>query len=222
MQPIVNVVTVIGLPKDTDFNQWLESFWARPGMPKLGGRKWSELDPEISKVRSHQVFEDVSFPEFVITFKHVLWDELIEYSKTEGKGLVFHLLWEYTECENKYGVATFGNGEVWDQWSNSGGSEIHLAPIRDPLPDFLVAHAGLSLAQLAKYRLQKASEVVSKIGGILQDIIGDESFPTRDLEKTKSAIQKLTALAEQMKAVIDPLDFNGVILPGEAAQYSRR
>jgi hypothetical protein len=136
---------------------------------------------------------------------------------------VFHLRWYSREVEPENGVATFKNGEVLDEWVAKCPRESNLNDIVQPQPDFLVKHAGLTFAQVAKYRLQQAVEAFAELSRILNsDQFNGRNFgaansphyvPPKKTEKTRAVTESVQALTIYIEEAVSNLDFTDVILP---------
>ena len=134
MTPKNNHVTVIGLPKDTDFSRWLKRFMTFVNTPSTDPEtvKWREDCTQLgyrfsaleAEVEDPWTFGGISFPRFYITMKSTLREELLAYSaRPEAKDLVFHLAWYELEGSNVAGVETFKNGKSPDSWWSSTGRD---------------------------------------------------------------------------------------------------
>lgn len=165
-------------------------------------------------MREPWVFENISFPRFGVTCKPALTDELLKYSALpEGRGLVFHLDWSELELSTRAGAVVIKDAAIYDSYITNGGwSEVDFATLTMPVPDFLVEHAGLTLAQMVKYRIQEAAKVISVAAACLRGVIDDTSFK-RDIAKTKDMSERVQALSDTLQTAIPALDFTDVLLP---------
>jgi hypothetical protein len=186
----------------------------------IGEISWGRIEAGVP-----WTFEGISHPRFEIELRwRTLRHELLEYSKSEAaRDLVFHLRWHSREVESENGVATFKNGELLDDWAANCPRESNFNDIVQPQPDFLVKHAGLTFAQIAKYRLQQAVEVFAEVSRILNSdqysgrnfgATGSSHFvPQRNTKKTRAVTESVRALSIYVEEAVSNLDFTDVIRP---------
>jgi hypothetical protein len=115
--------------------------------------------------------------------------------------------WSELELSTRAGAVVIKDAAIYDSYITNGGwSEVDFATLTMPVPDFLVEHAGLTLAQMVKYRIQEAAKVISVAAACLRGVIDDTSFK-RDIAKTKDMSERVQALSDTLQTdVLLPRD----------------
>jgi hypothetical protein len=215
--PVVNTVTVIGLPKGVEFTAEFSAFL-------------QELAEKIDCVLEHQNperayrtimkhepwrFRDVCLPRFRFDTQWEPDIAILQAASEKFPDLTFHLEW--VELVNHYyGEVLIRAGEIWERQDNRDRgwlSEWQLWFLYDGATSLLTRALPLTLAQRAEYYLQ---ENIGRVELLLNYLTSGtyQTSPYRkqaNAQKERQAIQKLSSLLETMRETY--ISFDDVLLP---------